>query len=457
MQDLATKFANLTIQSDFIFKKVMSRKRICKHLLEELLQIEIADINYIEAEKTIDPDYSSRGIRLDIIVADDKNTHYNLEMQVKNNKNPDTDTYVLPKRSRYYQALLDFDLLQKGQPYDLLPPTFIIFICVFDFFEQDNYVYTFKKCCLENRELELPDEATTMILNTKGTHGDISKDIKSFYDYVNNHIVTTDFTKQIDDEISYLKLDTKVRREYMLMEARLLDERREGEAVGIAKGKEIGFPGTGERTFWDSGNAGAAAANNVLTEKSTDMVKSGTYSAKLTSKLCGMLGFNKFAAGNLFAGTYVKTDGTDGVLSFGREYDGSHPTKMRVHVNYRPAPGSGEGANSSYIGNGVSDQAQIYVALSTEPVSIETKKAAKLFNKDDACILAYGERTFDTAFGPDGALEQVDIPFEYYEKAKTTGAKYLIIVCSASKFGDYFSGGPGSVMYLDDFELVYEQ
>ena len=84
MQDLATKFANLTIQSDFIFKKVMSRKRICKYLLEELLQIEIAGINYIEAEKTIDPNYTSHGIRLDIIVADDKNTHYNLEMQVKN-------------------------------------------------------------------------------------------------------------------------------------------------------------------------------------------------------------------------------------------------------------------------------------------------------------------------------------------------------------------------------------
>ena len=237
MQDLATKFANLTIQSDFIFKKVMSRKRICKHLLEELLQIEITDIKYLEAEKTIDPNYNSHGIRLDIIVADDKNTHYNLEMQVKNNKNPHTDTYVLPKRSRYYQALLDFDLLQAGQPYDLLPPTFIIFICVFDFFKQGNYVYTFKKRCLENLKLELPDEATTMILNTKGTHGDISKDIKSFYDYVNNHIVTTDFTKQIDDEISYLKLDTKVRREFMLMEARLLDERREGEAVGIAKGE----------------------------------------------------------------------------------------------------------------------------------------------------------------------------------------------------------------------------
>ena len=281
MQDLATKFANLTIQSDFIFKKVMSRKRICKHLLEELLQIEIADINYIEAEKTIDPNYTSHGIRLDIIVADDKNTHYNLKMQVKNNKNPDTDTYVLPKRSRYYQALLDFDLLQAGQPYDLLPPTYIIFICIFDFFEKGNYVYTFKKRCLEDLELELPDEATTMLLNTKGTHGEISKDLKSFYDYLNNHIVTTDFTKQIDDEISYLKLDTKVRREFMLMEARLLDERREGiaegEAIDMAKGEAIGMA---------KGEAMGVTNANIATAKR--MLSKGCYSLQDIAELTNL-------------------------------------------------------------------------------------------------------------------------------------------------------------------------
>ncbi len=237
MKNLATKFENLTIQNDFIFKKVMSRKRICIHLLEELLQIKIADINYLEAEKALEPEYTSRGIRLDIIVADDRNTHYNLEMQVKNNKNPDTKKHVLPKRTRYYQALLDIDLLQNSQEYDLLPPTYVIFICVFDFFAKGNYVYTFKKRCLEDLELELPDEATTIILNTHGTHGNISKDIKSFYDYVNNHVINSDFTKQIDDEISYLKLDTKVRREFMLLEARLLDERREGRVEGKAEEK----------------------------------------------------------------------------------------------------------------------------------------------------------------------------------------------------------------------------
>ena len=266
MQDLVKKFENLTIQSDFIFKKVMSRKRICIHLLEELLQIKIADINYLEAEKSLEPDYTSRGIRLDIIVEDDNNTHYNLEMQVKNNKNPHTKAFVLPKRSRYYQALLDIDLLQQGQEYDRLPPTYVIFICVFDFFDEGNYVYTFKKRCLENLELELPDEATTMLLNTKGTHGNISKDIKSFYDYVNNHILTTDFTKQIDDEISYLKLDTKVRREFMLMEARLLDERREGiaegEVIGFAKGKDIGIA-EGEAIGLAKGEANA----NIATAK----------------------------------------------------------------------------------------------------------------------------------------------------------------------------------------------
>ena len=257
MQKQISNLDKLTLSNDFLFKHVMLRKRICKHILEELLHTQIADITYLEAEQTLDVYPDSHGIRLDVRIADDTDTHYNLEMQVKNNKNPHTKAFVLPKRSRYYQALLDIDLLQQGQEYDLLPPTYVIFICVFDFFAKGNYVYTFKKRCLENLELELQDEATTMLLNTKGTHGDISKDIKSFYDYVNNHIVTTDFTKQIDDEISYLKLDTKVRREFMLMEARLLDERREGEAEGIAKGKEIGLA-EGEA------NANIATAKRML-------------------------------------------------------------------------------------------------------------------------------------------------------------------------------------------------
>ena len=221
--------------------------------------------------------------------------------------------------------------------------------------------------------------------------------------------------------------------------------------------KTVKFPGT-ERNFWDSGNAGAAAANDILTEPSSVMINSGATSVKLTSKECGLLSIKKFAAGNLFAGEYVRTDGTDGVLSFGRPYDGSHPSKLSVYVNYRPAVGSGKGANDSYIASGQMDQGQIYVALSTEAVEIRTKSSKqKLFNPDDACILAYGQLTLTENFGPDGGLEKIEIPIEYYDRAKNHKPKYLVIVCSASKYGDYFSGGPGSTMYLDDFELIYDK
>lgn len=107
-------FSKLSIKHDFMFKKVMRSKRICKHLLEEVLQTKIADISYPETEKTIEPAYDSRGIRLDVTVDDDKHTHYNLEMQVKNIKNPDTGIYVLPKRTRYYQAMIDIESLQRS-------------------------------------------------------------------------------------------------------------------------------------------------------------------------------------------------------------------------------------------------------------------------------------------------------------------------------------------------------
>ncbi len=245
MTQALTNFDQLTIQSDFIFKKVMSKKRICKHLLEELLQIKIADISYPEVEHTLDVYYDSRGIRLDIIVADDKNTHYNLEMQVKNPVDSLTQESLLPKRTRYYQAMLDVDALQKGQDFDKLPPTFVIFICVFDLFKEEQRLYTFKKQCLEKPGLELADQATVLFLNTKGTRGKVSKDIQSFCDYINSNIVTSEFTDEIAKTIVDVKYDKKVRKEYMLYEIRMKDLRNEalaeGRAEGVAEGMKKGI------------------------------------------------------------------------------------------------------------------------------------------------------------------------------------------------------------------------
>ena len=99
----------LTICDDYMFKLIMSRKRICRKVLERILHVEISDIHYLEAEKPMKPSYRSKGIRLDVYVRDDAHTVYNIEMQVRQ-----LEGDGLAKRTRYYQSMIDADLLAAG-------------------------------------------------------------------------------------------------------------------------------------------------------------------------------------------------------------------------------------------------------------------------------------------------------------------------------------------------------
>ena len=132
------KYEELDITDPFIFAKVMSEKELCKPLLENILNIKIRDIVYVDYEETIQMTAKSKGIRLDIYVEDDNNTVFNIEMQ--------TATYKeLPKRSRYYQGIIDLNMIEKDESYDILKESYVIFICTFDFFEKGRSVYEFDK------------------------------------------------------------------------------------------------------------------------------------------------------------------------------------------------------------------------------------------------------------------------------------------------------------------------
>ena len=175
-----TKFEDLTISNDFMFKEVMkSNKGLCKRLVGSIMQHDIEDIIYIDTEKTLQPYYDSRGIRLDVILADKNHTRYNLEMQAKNVIG-DTGEALLPKRTRYYQSVIDMDMLKKGQDFDELDPLVLIFICTFDLYKEGRYVYTFKSRCLENLELELANDVTVKLVNAKGKQGQVNDLLKNF-------------------------------------------------------------------------------------------------------------------------------------------------------------------------------------------------------------------------------------------------------------------------------------
>ena len=221
-------FDTLPISNDFMFKKVMENKRLCKKLVGAIMQKDIADIIYTETEKNIEPYYDSRGVRLDVIIADERNTRYNLEMQVKNTLGDTTGEPVLPKRTRYYQSIMDMDMLQKGQDFDELNPLVLVFICAFNFFNEGRYIYTFKSRCLENLALELKNDVTVMLLNSQGTQGNVTPLVKNFLRYVNENVPMDEFTQEVEAEVVRLRQDKKARREYMVLSTRLKDERMEG-------------------------------------------------------------------------------------------------------------------------------------------------------------------------------------------------------------------------------------
>ena len=228
-----TRFEDLQISNDFMFKEVMkSNKGLCKRLVGSIMQQDIEDIVYIDTEKTLQPYYDSRGIRLDVILADDNHTRYNLEMQARNVISK-AGVALLPKRTRYYQSVIDMDMLKKGENFDQLNPLVLIFICTFDFYKEGRYVYTFKSRCLENLELELANDVTVKLVNAKGKQGQVNDLLKNFLEYVMTNKPVDDFTKDVERQVWAVKNDKKAREEYMVLQAKI----REHEIIAFEAGE----------------------------------------------------------------------------------------------------------------------------------------------------------------------------------------------------------------------------
>ena len=217
------------------------------------------------------------------------------------------------------------------------------------------------------------------------------------------------------------------------------------------------IPGAGGVvTFWDTGNHGSMTMSKNVTTRSTEVFHSGSASAMLQSQFVGVGPIGKFAAGNLFAGSYLETLGTNGHLSFGRAYNGSRPVKLRGYVYYKPGEVDRSEDDDKHpdVVKGSTDRGIIYVALTTQAVDVNTQ-TKELFEANASYVLAYGQMIFTGEYGSASAMREFEITLEYKDAALLQRAGYLVITASASQYGDYFTGSTSSVMYLDDLELVY--
>ena len=151
------KWEDLTISNDFLFSKLMRDEEICKGIIETLLHIKVGKIDYLEEQKSIDIIYDKKSIRLDVYV-EDEDKIYNIEMQVTNRKE-------LAKRARYYQAMIDLNTIEKGETYNKLKESYVIFICTFDPFGKGLSKYSFQNICKEDNSLKLEDKTHKIFFN----------------------------------------------------------------------------------------------------------------------------------------------------------------------------------------------------------------------------------------------------------------------------------------------------
>ena len=197
------KWEQLGLSDNFIFQKAMMNERLCTKILTEIIGVEVSKVEYKDYEKTISIRSDAKGIRLDAYIKGE-DAVYSVEMQNLNIDN-------LKKRSRYYHDLIDLDLLEKGCRYKNLNNTYVIFICDFDLFGEEQYKYTFTSKCEEVEGLYLNEGRTTIFMNTKGKMGNISEDCKIFLRAVRSQFTDDSFSVILKSEVERIKSSTEWR------------------------------------------------------------------------------------------------------------------------------------------------------------------------------------------------------------------------------------------------------
>ncbi len=224
-----TEWEKLGISNDFLFGKVMQDAELCKELLQIIFpNMKIDHIEYPVLQKTINMDADAKSVRLDVYIVDNKGTVYDIEMQM-------ADTKELPKRTRYYQAMMDLEMIDKGQSYKKLKKSFVIFICPFDLFNEGRHLYTFKNVCMEDKKILLGDDTTKIFLNTEGKMADVNQKLIAFLDYVAGKKSDDSFVQKLENAIKIAKQNREWRHEYMTLLMRDQENIEKGIERGIEK------------------------------------------------------------------------------------------------------------------------------------------------------------------------------------------------------------------------------
>lgn len=201
--------------------------------------------------------------------------------------------------------------------------------------------------------------------------------------------------------------------------------------------------------WWDSGNEGAnmlGEANPTSPEETK--VKKGKAARLETVSVVGVM-----AGGNIYSGDFGRTimeGGMGAEVYFGRPF-AHRPLRLTGYYSYEPAViNKAKAPYDNLMGEMDMCHIFVYVMASDGPKTVNTVKGIYL-NVNDPDVIGYGELVDNVGTG--GQYKEFSIDIKYRDHRKPT---YCAVVAVASKYADYFTGGIGSLMYVDEFAFEYD-
>ena len=236
---MAKEYEQLVISDDFMYGKVTEDLLLTKEMLEVATERTIEEISYAENQKIIRGTVEGKDVRFDSYVEDQDKVSYDSEMHNRGTEDTKANPQ-LPKRSRYYQGMIDVSNLQSGSSYRDLRRSYIIFFCTFDPFGQGLSKYTFENMCREQSNLPLNDECVKIFFNTKGKNREqLTEKQDNLLRYVESGEIRDDFTRRLDNKVKEVRQNKNWRREYMKTITHDQDIRDEERAKVAAEIEEL--------------------------------------------------------------------------------------------------------------------------------------------------------------------------------------------------------------------------
>ena len=253
--------------SDFaLFLSVMKHKRAYECVLSIILEEDI-ELEEVKAEQVILNKKGKRAIRLDAWAKEKRNRQFDMEMQ------NDSSSDSIPKRTRYYQGLMDTPILKAGKDtkYRELPSTVIIFITQEDIFQKDLAKYTFTEQCEEIQGLHLEDGTTKIFLNMSSKNG--SKELVSLLQYMKKTTLENPEIMVQDQrilELDRIVAEVKENEEWAAVQMNLIEI---GMEAGMEAGKAVGIAEAVIESLEDYGVVPQNVQDAIFAEKDLKVLK----------------------------------------------------------------------------------------------------------------------------------------------------------------------------------------